>query len=339
MAMQPIRPYSVAAALLGALAVPSLPAQSVFATQVVSSNTNGGSGGGIFAPVNALGAPLGALDVHSLGIGGQLTLGFQVPIANGPGADFLVAENPFLVGGTFFATFAELMFVEVSSDGVQFARFPSRWFGPASAPGAFGSLPVGSASNLAGQHVAFGPIAGADPQDVVAAGGDAFDLADLALHPLVTAGVVDLAAITQVRLVDVVAGQSTDSGGTTIFDPGTGSADVDAVTVIHQQGLVDAHGPNVAITIAVDGTIVVRLEDPDGWQDLDYTTLHSALFGVPIDPGAMISTFFQVQVADATGFTLVQPFALPADLLFTLSFSVKDLQGHRSGAQKTRPTN
>jgi hypothetical protein len=338
--MHPMRSYSVAAALLGALAVPSLsvlPAQSVFATQVVSNHTNGGAGGGIFAPTNALGAPLGAFDVHSLGIGGDLTLGFAVPIANGPGADFLVAENPFLVAGTFFATFAELMFVEVSSDGVSFVRFPSRWFGPSSAAGAFGSLPVGSASGLAGQHVVL-QLPGADPQDVVAAGGDAFDLADLASHPLVTAGVVDLAAITQVRLIDVVAGQSLDSLGAPIFDPGTGSADVDAVTVIHQQGLVDPHGPNVAITIAVDGTIVVRLEDPDGWQDLDYTSLHSALFGVPIDPGAMISTFFQVQVADATGFTLVQPFPLPPDVLFTLSFSVKDLQGHRCGAQKTRPT-
>lgn len=336
--MHPIRPHLVAAALLGALAVPSLPAQSVFATQVVGSNTNGNAGGGIFAPQNALGAPQGALDVHSLGIAGQLTLGFAVPIANGPGADFLVAENPFFVGGTFFGTFAELMFVEVSSDGVSFVRFPSRWFGPATAPGPFGSLVVGSAANLAGQHVPLGPLLPGDPQDVVEAGGDAFDLADLAAHPLVLAGAVDLSAITQVRLVDVVAGQSLDATGTPIFDAGAGSADVDAVTTIHRQGEVDPNGPNVAITIGVDGTIVVRLEDPDGWQDLDYTTLRSALFGVPFDVGGMISTFFQVQSADATGFTLVQPFPLPPDLLFTMSWSVKDLQGRRSGAQKARPT-
>jgi len=336
--MHPIRLCSVAAALLGALAVSTLPAQSVFATQVLGSNTNGGAGGGIFAPQNALGAPLGAFDVHSLGIGGDLTLGFALPIANGPGADFLVAENAFFVGGTFFGTFAELMFVEVSSDGVSFVRFPSRWFGPGSAPGAFGSLVVGSSSNLAGQHVALGPLLPGDPQDVCEAGGDAFDLADLAAHPLVLTGALDLMAITHVRLVDVVGGQSLDSRLAPIFDAGTGSADVDAVTVIHQQGLVDPNGPNVAITIAVDGTIVVRLEDPDGWQDLDYTTLRSALFGLPFDVGGMISTFFQVQSADATGFTLVQPFPLPSDLLFSISFSVKDLQGHRSGAQKARPT-
>lgn len=336
--MQAIRPHFVAAALLGALAVPGLPAQSVFATQVVGSNTNGGAGGGIFAPTNALGAPQGALDVHSLGIGGDLTLGFAVPIADGPGADLLVAENPFFVGGTFFGTFAELMFVEVSSDGVHFVRFPSRWFGPAVAPGPFGNLTVGSAGNLAGQHTVWGPVLGGDPQDVVEAGGDAFDLADLAADPLVVAGTVDLAAITQVRLVDVVAGASVDSRGTPIFDAGGGSADVDAVTAIHQQGLVAANGPNVAIAIAVDGTIVVRLEDPDGWQDLDYTTLRAALFGIPVDIGAMLGTFFQVQSADATGFTLVQPLPLPPDLLFTVSWSVKDLAGHRSGAQKARPT-
>lgn len=335
--MHPIRPHFVAAALLGSLAVFSPSAQSPFATQVVSSNTNGGAGGGIFAPAHALGAPQGVFDVHSLGVGGQLTLGFLVPIGDGPGADFLVGENPFQVAGSFFGSFAELLFVEVSSDGVHFVRFPSQWFGPSSPAGAFGSLPIGCAAHLAGQHEVL-LLPGADPQDVVAAGGDAFDLADLANEPMVLGGLVDLAAITQVRLVDVVAGQSLDSTGAVIFDPGSGSADVDAVTVIHQQGQIDARGPVVALTIAVDGTIVVRLEDPDGWQDLDFTTLHSALFGVPIDPGAMISTFFQVAVADATGFTLVQPFPLPPDLLFSLSFSVKDLQGHRSGAQRVRPT-
>ncbi len=337
--MHPIRLCSVAAVLLGALAVPSLPAQSVFATQVLGSNSNGGAGGGIFAPQNALGAPLGALDVHSLGIGGDLTLGFALPIADGPGADFLVAENPFFVAGTFFGTFAELMFVEVSSDGVHFVRFPSRWFGPSTAPGPFGYLTVGSGSNLAGQHMVWGPVLGGDAQDVVEAGGDAFDLADLATAPLVLAGTVDLAAITRVRLVDVVAGQSQDGLGTPIFDAGSGSADVDAVTVIHQQGMVSPNGPKVAITIASDGSIVVRLEDPDGWQDLDYTRLRAALFGIPVDVGGMLGTFFQVQSADATGFTLVQPFPLPPDLLFTVSWSVQDLQGHRSGAQKARPTN
>ncbi|MFN8824974.1 MAG: hypothetical protein ACK501_08410, partial [Planctomycetota bacterium] len=43
--------------LVGFAAGSLLPAQSPFASSVVSSNTNGGAGGGIFNPSNALGAP------------------------------------------------------------------------------------------------------------------------------------------------------------------------------------------------------------------------------------------------------------------------------------------
>ncbi|MBX3464328.1 MAG: hypothetical protein KF830_14245 [Planctomycetes bacterium] len=337
--MHPIRARCVAAALLGVTAVsPSLAAQSVFATHVVAFDTNGGAGGGTFAPANALGAPTGALGVHSLGAGGFLTLGFAVPIADGPGADFLVGENPFLLQNTFFASYAEVVFVEVSSDGVHFARFPARYFGAPASPGPFGSSAVGTYGGLAGQHPVLATQPGVDAQDVVEAGGDAFDLADLAGHPLVVGGLVDLAAITQVRLVDVVDGQALDAVGTVIHDAGLGSADIDAVTAIHRQGEVAANGPRVDLTIAVDGSIVVRIEDPDGWQDLDPASLRAALFGVPLAAGDVIGTFFQVQSADATGFTLVQPFPLPPELLFSLSFSVKDLAGHRSGAQRVRPT-
>jgi hypothetical protein len=57
-----------------------------------------------------------------------------------------------------------------------------------------------------------------------------------------------------------------------------------------------------------------------------------------VDAGNMLSGFF-VQSIDATGFTLVQPFPLPPELLFTLSFSVKDMQGNRSGQSRSRPGN
>ncbi|MBL9077695.1 MAG: hypothetical protein JNL08_09335 [Planctomycetes bacterium] len=329
----------MAAALLGASAVSSpLSAQSVFATTVVASNTNGNAGGGVFAPGNALGAPDGPLGVHSLGTGGSLTLGFALPIANGPGADFLVGENPFLVAGTFFASFAEVAFVEVSSDGVHFVRFPARYFGPAASPGAFGIAGIGSYANLAGQHPVLATAPGSDVQDVVEAGGDAFDLADLAADLAVVGGAVDLGAIVQVRLVDVRDGVSLDAVGVPIHDPSAGSADIDAVTAIHRQGEVAANGPSVALAIATDGTIVVRLEDPDGWQDIDPASLRAALFGVPLAFGDVVGTFFQVQAVDANGFTLVQPFPLPSELQFSLSFALKDLAGHRSGAQRVRPT-
>jgi hypothetical protein len=177
-----------------------------------------------------------------------------------------------------------------------------------------------------------------DAQDVVDAGGDAFDLDDLAGDPLVLAGIVDLTAITAVRLVDVVSGTSLDSRGATLFDTGgTGSADIDHVTAIHQHGWLAANGPTVRLAIQVDGTVSLRIEDPDGWTDLDPTTLRAALFGIPIDAGALLGSL-QVQSADAQGFTLVQPVALPTSLLFSVAFSLKDRAGNRSGLTRVRPT-
>lgn len=122
----------------------------------------------------------------------------------------------------------------------------SRYFGPPAPPGAFGVVPIGSYSGLAGQHPVLATSPTADPRDVCEAEGDAFDLADLAAEPSVLAGLVDLQAITHVRRVDAVSGMSLDSSGARIFDPGSGSADVDAVTVIHQQGLVPRAGIRTA---------------------------------------------------------------------------------------------
>ena len=323
--------------LAASAAVTGLLAQSPFATHVVAANTNGNAGGGIFQPANALGAPQGGLlHVHSLGVAGSLTLGFATPITDAPGADFLVAENVFLHAGAFWQAFAEVMFVEVSSDGVSFARFPSRYFGAAVAPGPLGTIATGSYAGLAGQTPVWATVPGVDAQDVASAGGDAFDLADLAAHPLVLAQAVDLAAITQVRLVDVVSGQALDSTGVPILDPGAGSADVDAVTVIHPAGTPLASHPSVALAIQVDGTITLRVEHPGGWQQLDPTSVRAALFGIPVDAAGLLAAF-TVTAVDATGFTFVQPQPLPAGLPFTLSVSLRDLQGNRSGQQRTRP--
>ncbi len=323
-------PVVVAAAALGAAA------QAPFATQVVASNTNGNAGGGIFQPANALGAPQGPLHVHSLGSAGSLTLGFATAITDAPGADFLVGENVFLHASAWWQAFAEVMFVEVSSDGATFCRFPSRYFGAPLPPGPFGTIAVGSYSGLAGQTPVWSAAVGVDALDVASAGGDAFDLVDLANEPAVLAGLVDLGAITQVRLVDVVSGQALDSTGVPILDPGSGSADVDAVTVIHPAGTPLASHPNVALTIAVDGTIVLRVEHPAGWQQLDVASVRAALFGIPVDAGGLLAAF-SVQAVDATGFTLVQPVPLPPGLPFTLSVSLRDLQGLRAGQQRTRP--
>ena len=66
----------------------------------------------------ALGAPDDP-SIVSLGDGGVATLTFDKPIRNGEGFDFAVFEN------SFDGAFLELAFVEVSSDGENFVRFPA----------------------------------------------------------------------------------------------------------------------------------------------------------------------------------------------------------------------
>ena len=62
--------------------------------------------------------------VVSLGDAGTAILSFQSPITNGVGYDFAVFENGFSFGvDSLF--FLELAFVEVSSDGQHYFRFPS----------------------------------------------------------------------------------------------------------------------------------------------------------------------------------------------------------------------
>jgi hypothetical protein len=162
-------------------------------------------------PPVALGDPNAALGPPdsgwvTLGEEGATTLSFSLPFGDIPGDDFAVFENPFIVAPEFGGgVFGELAFVEVSSDGASFARFPS----------AFGSL-LGDFGIILEPELVSG-LAGLRS---VAQGGDVFDLAVLATAPEVIAGDVDLAAIAYVRLVDIVGdGATLDSLGNPILDP------------------------------------------------------------------------------------------------------------------------
>lgn len=75
----------------------------------------------------ALGRPGGTMDVVSLGDGGTATLTFDSPICNAQGPDFAVFENGLHpdTDPTMTLYFLELAFVEVSSDGEHFFRFPA----------------------------------------------------------------------------------------------------------------------------------------------------------------------------------------------------------------------
>jgi len=157
--------------------------------------------------------------VVSLGDAGYAVLTFDPPIANGPGFDFAVFENG------FSDTYLELAFVEVSSDGVRFVRFPSVSLTDTQVQvGTFGQVNPERIDNLAGKYRVFW--------------GTPFDLALLA-----DSQELNINAITSVRIIDVVGSitdslASRDHFGRIINDPfptafESGGFDLDAVGVIH----------------------------------------------------------------------------------------------------------
>ncbi len=119
--------------------------------------------------------------VVSLGDGGSATLVFPKPIQDVPGPDIAVFENG------FSDSFLELTHVEVSSDGVNFYRFPSVSLTQTTTQlTGFAALDPTNLHNLAGKYRA--------------GFGTAFDLAELKrLHRE-----LDTQRITHVRVIDVV---------------------------------------------------------------------------------------------------------------------------------------
>lgn len=164
--------------------------------------------------------------VLSLGDGGAATLSFDNPIFDGDGIDFVVFENG------FSDTFLELAFVEVSSDGLHFFRFPAVSNSDTITQiGTFGAVNPVHLYNLAGKYRANY--------------GVGFDLSELL--PLADS-TLDLNAVRFVRVIDVVgalegAQVSRDSRGHKINDPyptpfATGGFDLDAVGVFNSQNSV-----------------------------------------------------------------------------------------------------
>lgn len=157
----------------------------------------------------------------SLGDGGSAIVTFTHPIRNGEGFDFAVFEN------AFEDRFLELAFVEVSSNGVDYVRFPAQslmqtdtQIGPFDAVGDATKL-----HNLAGKY----------RQNY----GTPFDLEELAGNPI-----LNLQAITHVKIIDVVGSLQPqyaryDSKNNPINDPYptafiNGGFDIDAIGIIHE---------------------------------------------------------------------------------------------------------
>lgn len=102
-----------------------------YAREVVSYTPGAGAGFGqddfpdvVLGPARASGPDAGAVDVLSLGVGGEIVLGFgERVIVDGPGADFVVFENAFRIGGDETKIWFELGEVAVSEDGVTWQAF------------------------------------------------------------------------------------------------------------------------------------------------------------------------------------------------------------------------
>jgi hypothetical protein len=164
------------------------------------------------------GAEQGSTDVVSLGNGGSIVVSLTPnAIVDGPGPDFIVFENPFLIGGNPDDIYAEPGEVSVSDDGVTWLTFPCA---PAVDPSS--STGVGPPYGLcAGWHPVYSnPNNGISPVDPSVAGGDPFDLAD-----------VGLARAHYVRIVDRTAESCPDGGER----PTTNGFDLDAVSIVNAE--------------------------------------------------------------------------------------------------------
>ncbi len=180
---------------------------------------------------------------------GEITAVFnETPITNGEGHDFVTFENGFVEGWATDKIFAELAYVEVSSNGTDFVRFPTHSLTP-EWPGAYGTLLATGVFGMTGKHVnAYGD-----------AWGTPFDLEWLSNHPMVLDGTVDLMDIRYVKQVDIPGGGPEDaqgsytglfhdSYGNVIFDAwltwGSGGVDLDAVGVLNSSAQ-DSDGDHI----------------------------------------------------------------------------------------------
>jgi len=184
-------------------------------------------------PENAMGPATNS--AVSLGDAGEAILTFNKPIVDGAGFDFAVFEN------SFSDTFLELAFVEVSSNGVDYFRFPSHSQTQTDTQvGGFGNLDCTYLNNFAGKYRGLF--------------GTPFDISELESNPLLNKN-----SITHIKIIDVVGSINAtyaryDSFGNAINDPFatpfySSGFDLDAVGVINEQILGINQNESLPITI------------------------------------------------------------------------------------------
>ena len=189
------------------------------------TNPSAGTAGAGWPASNVIGYPQGTMGVTCLGDGGMATVTFASPICNLPGPDFAVFENGFANAQNPDMWFLELGFVEVSSDGVNFFRFPAYSNTQTTTQiGGMGCIDPAQIHNLASKYGAMY--------------GTPFDLDEVPDNPL-----LDKNHVTHVRVIDVIgnidpAYATYDCQGHPVNDPwptpfASCGMDLDAVGVIH----------------------------------------------------------------------------------------------------------
>ena len=208
------------------------------------------TGGNVFGIVS-----LGDLEEHQIDARvspGQITLSFGEPIRDGNGYDFAVFENGLVslkdtaAGSIAGQMFAELGYVEVSSNGKDFVRFLSVSLTP-ELVGPYGTIEISHVYNLVGKH----------PNADGLCTGTPFDLREIAGDRDVVSGVVDVNNINYVRIVDIPGSGDFGDEGMTQVDPaswpywdnyvknhpiydawvtfGSGGVDLEAIGVLEEQ--------------------------------------------------------------------------------------------------------
>jgi hypothetical protein len=203
----------------------------IYATTVVEAP--GATGEGFGDPTRAVngvrgaGPAAGSLDVYSLDYAERthlvLSWGGRT-VRNGPGADFVVFENPFRTFGG--AMFMDPVIVSVSRDGATFVDLPHAYLAPD--PTRYSADPD-HWQGFAGRtpvllHEELHPV---DPFDPVAAGGDAFDLDALEDHG--EAGAIRREGFRYVRLTSAAIVTNPATGMPYPRDPLSNGADIDGV--------------------------------------------------------------------------------------------------------------
>jgi hypothetical protein len=189
--------------------------------------------------------------VVSLGDGGSAVLTFDHSIMNNAGPDFAVFENGFFLAGSDTLAFLELAFVEVSTDGEHFVRFPAVSNIPTDEQfGNFSYVNATLVHNLAGKYTANY--------------GTPFDLEDIK-----DSTGINVNEINYVKVIDVIGNisdtyASYDSKGNKINDPwptpfNTCGFDLDAVGVIQSGTATDVMKISVISTRIYPNPVTHRL--------------------------------------------------------------------------------